>query len=293
MRNKARLRAVRALVRETRYEVLPTAKVEAAILEHLKPGRTVTVTASPTKGLAATLDLTERLAARGYRVVPHLAARMIGGPGELEEIVARLVSAGIDDVFVPAGDADPPAGDYAGAVHLLEDLTALGNPFTHVGVTGYPQAHPTIHDDITVQAMWDKRRHATYIVSNLCFDSVLLRRWVARMRARGVTLPLVVGLPGPVERTKLVTMAAKIGVGESTRFLAKHKASFARIASPGGYSPDRFLERISGMLADPASIVHGLHVFTFNQIAETEAWQRSMLARDDPSLVAHPPAGDE
>ena len=36
---------------------------------------TVTVTASPVKGLEPTVDLAERLAARGYRVVPHLAAR--------------------------------------------------------------------------------------------------------------------------------------------------------------------------------------------------------------------------
>jgi methylenetetrahydrofolate reductase (NADPH) len=277
MRNKTRLRSVRTLIRDARYEVLPTAKVEMAILEHLPVGQTVTITSSPSKGLAATLDLTERLAGQGFHVVPHLAARMISGRAELAEIVDRLVGLGIDNIFVPAGDADPPAGDYAGAVDLLEDLTAMGAPFAQVGVTGYPQPHPTIHDDVTVQAMWDKRRHATYIVSNLCFDPVLLRRWVQRMRSRGVSLPVLLGLPGPVERTKLLTMAAKIGVGDSTRFLAKHKATFARIASPGGYSPDRFLERMSGTLADPDAVVSGLHLFTFNQIAETETWRRAML----------------
>ena len=281
MRNKARLRALHTLVRDARYEVVPTATVEATVVESLAPGRTVTITASPRKGLPATLDLAERLAEQGYHVVPHLAARMVSGRGELAEIVDRLSSAGIDDVFVPAGDADPPAGAYDAAVDLLEDLTEMGRPFTHVGVTGYPQAHPTIHDDITVQAMWDKRRHATYIVSNMVFDPSVLRRWVSRMRARGVTLPLLIGLPGPVERTKLLTMAAKIGVGESTRFLSKHRGSFARIAAPGGYNPDRFLERISGTVADPASLVQGLHVFTFNQIAETEAWRRSLLTAFD------------
>jgi methylenetetrahydrofolate reductase (NADPH) len=277
MRNKARLRSVEALIRDARYEVLPTANAEASVVEQLPVGQTITVTSSPSKGLPATLELTERLAGQGFHVVPHLAARMISGRRELAEIVERLVAVGVDDVFVPAGDADPPAGEYAGAVDLLEDLTVMGSPFAHVGVTGYPQPHPTIHDDITVQAMWDKRRHASYIVSNLCFDPVVLRRWVDRMRARGVTLPLVVGLAGPVERTKLLAMATKIGVGESTRFLAKHKASFARIASPGGYSPDRFLERLSGMLVDPGAVVQGLHLFTFNQIRETETWRRSML----------------
>lgn len=286
MRNKARLRVLHTLVRDARYEVLPTAKVEAAILERVPVGQTITVTASPSKGLTATLDLAERLADQGYHVVPHVAARMVSGRGELAEIVDRLVTAGVDNLFVPAGDADPPAGDYHGAVDLLEDLTEMGRPFAHVGVTGYPQAHPTLHDDITVQAMWDKRRHASYVVSNLCFDPAVLRRWVMRMRARGVTLPLLVGLPGPIERTKLLTMAAKIGVGDSTRFLAKHKASFARIASPGGYSPDRFLERISGLVADPAAVVQGLHLYTFNQIAETETWRQSLLESLSEAAVA-------
>jgi methylenetetrahydrofolate reductase (NADPH) len=286
MRNKARHRALHTLVGHARYEVLPTPKVEAAVAEHLPPGHTVTITASPRKGLEATLDLTERLAEQGYHAVPHLAARMVSGRAELAEIVDRLLRAGVDNIFVPAGDADPPAGDYQGAVDLLEDLTAMDRPFTHVGVTGYPQAHPTLHDDITVQAMWDKRRHATYIVSNLCFDAGVLRRWVSRLRTRGVTMPLLIGMPGPVERTKLLTMAAKIGVGDSTRFLTKHRASFARIATPGGYNPDRFLERLSSTVADPASLVQGLHVFTFNQIAETEAWRQRLLASlGDPAVA--------
>ena len=70
---------------------------------------------------------------------------------------------------------------------MLEDLTVLGRPFAHVGITGYPESHPTIHDDLTVQAMWDKRRYMTHIVSNLTFDPKAVRTWVARLRARGIT----------------------------------------------------------------------------------------------------------
>ena len=43
----------------------------------------MTVTASPVKGLDATIELTERLAARGYRVVPHLAARSVTSDAHL------------------------------------------------------------------------------------------------------------------------------------------------------------------------------------------------------------------
>ena len=170
----------------------------------------VTVTASPTKGLEDTLALAERLSAAGYAVVPHLAARMVTGRTELEEIVARLQAAGISRVFVPGGDA-APAGDYPDALALLEDLTALGRPFAHVGVTGYPESHPTIHDDLTVQSMWDKRRHATHVVSNLTFDPGLVKDWLHRLRLRGITMPLLLGLPGPVDRTKLSAWPARSG----------------------------------------------------------------------------------
>ena len=64
MRNKRTTTLVR-LLENARFEVLPTASTEDKVLEHLPRERTVTVTASPTKGLEATLDLAERLAGHG------------------------------------------------------------------------------------------------------------------------------------------------------------------------------------------------------------------------------------
>jgi len=277
MRNTVRSAAVRAALTRARYELLPTAKVEAAVLEHVPTEIRLTVTASPAKGLDATLDCTERLLGHGYRVTPHLAARMVRGRGHLADIVDRLVALGVDDVFVPAGDADPPAGDYHGSIDLLRDLSALGRPFADVGITGYPESHPTITDDVTVQARWDKREHATYVVSNLCFDASVIRRWMERMRERGIGLSVLMGMPGPVERTKLLAMATKIGVGESSRFLAKNASVFARIAAPGGYRPAKLLEQTADLFSDPTLAVNGLHLYTFNQVAETERWRRGLL----------------
>ncbi|MGH3125811.1 MAG: hypothetical protein ACRDND_32950, partial [Streptosporangiaceae bacterium] len=65
--------SVEALLRSPRYEVFPAKGTEQAVTDWVPAGMTVTVTASPVKGLDATVELTERLAARGYRVVPHLA----------------------------------------------------------------------------------------------------------------------------------------------------------------------------------------------------------------------------
>jgi methylenetetrahydrofolate reductase (NADPH) len=88
-----------------------------------------------------------------------------------------------------------------------------------------------------------------------------------------------VGVAGPVQRAKLLSMAAKIGVGESTRFLTRHGSWFLRFATPGGYSPERLLVRSAEALTAPSAGVAGLHLFTFNQIAETEGWRRAVLER--------------
>ena len=272
-------RVPRALLRAPRYEVLPTPSAEQAVLEWVPRELTITITASPARGLEPTLALTERLTGHGYRAVPHLSARLVRDPAHLAEIVARLTAAGVDDVFVPAGDADPPAGRFHSALALLDELDRMGRPFARVGITGYPESHPKIGDDVTVQAMWDKRHHAAYIVSNLCFDAATLTRWIARIRARGITLPLLVGLAGPLERTRLLRLAAVSGVAESARFLAGHADWLVRLGLPGGYSPERLLDRAGPALTDPASAVEGLHVFTFNQVRQTEQWRRALVAR--------------
>ena len=276
---RAGLARAAPLLQSPRYEVLPAPRTEQAVLDWVPTELTVTVTASPAKGLEETIALAERLAGHGYQVVPHLSARLVRDDAHLAEIVARLTGCGIDDVFVPAGDADPPAGRFASALSLLEQLTEMGRPFARVGITGYPESHPKIDDDITIQAMWDKRLHATYVVSNLCFNPATLRHWISRIRARGITLPLFVGLAGPVERARLLRMAAKAGAAESARFLAGHTEWFLRLGTPGGYSPERLLERTGATLASPASAVEGLHLFTFNQVRQTEEWRRALLDR--------------
>ena len=268
-----------ALLRDPRYEVFPAKGTEQAVLEWVPRGMTVTVTASPVKGLDATIDLTERLAARGYRVVPHLAARSVTGDEHLADIIARLKAVGVDDVFVPGGDATHPAGPFDSALPLLERLAELGNPFSRIGITGYPESHPKIHDDITIQAMWDKRKYASYIVSNVCFDAAQLSRWIQRIRTRGVTLPLYVGLAGPAERTRLLRMAAVAGASESARFISRHPSWILRFWVPGGYSPDRLLDRAAAVLTAPGSGVTGLHLFTFNQLQQSEQWRRAALER--------------
>lgn len=264
------------LLEAARYEVLPTRGIEAAVLEAVPTSVTLTVTASPAKPLSVTVDQAVRFRQAGYDVVPHLAARMISGRSELTDLVAQLREADIHSIFVPGGDADP-VGAYHSSLDLLTDLRDLDHPFTHIGITGYPESHPSIHDDVTIQSMWDKRHVATHIVSNMTFDPRLVVAWVRRLRARGVQLPVLVGVPGPVETAKLVAMGTRIGVGDSLRFLTKQRRTLTRVVRPG-YSPERFISVVA-TASPPDGAIAGLHVFTFNQVAATQAWRRALLER--------------
>ena len=269
-----------------RFEVIPAAGTEQGVLDWVPAGSTVTVTASPARGLEPTLDLAVRLAGHGYRVVPHIAARSVAGDAHLSDVVARLKAAGIDDVFVPGGDATNPAGRFDAALPLLERLAELGAPFSQVGITGYPETHPKISDDITIQAMWDKRRYATYLVSNVCFDPARLGTWISRIRARRITLPLYVGLAAPADRAKLLKMAAVAGASESARFITRHPGWILRFWLPGGYNPDRFLDRAAPVLSAPSAGVAGLHLFTFNQLQQCSQWLAERTANARHSLAS-------
>jgi methylenetetrahydrofolate reductase (NADPH) len=46
---------------------------------------------------------------------------------------------------------------------------------------------------------------------------------------------------------------------------------------PGGYSPDALIEGVS--LDRPERKVRGFHLYTFNEVQQTEAWRREALER--------------
>lgn len=272
-------RALELHLSRPRYEVFPSEGVEDEVAAHVPAGLKVTVTASPRRGLDATLELADTLARRGYHVAPHLSARLVRDEAQLRDILARLGEIGLTDAFVVAGDLSEPAGEFASAYELLAAMTRLGHGLEHVGITGYPESHPLISDETTIQAMFDKAPLATYIVSQVCFEPRTIEWWIGAVRERGVHLPIDVGIPGAASRTKLLRIARRIGVGESIGFLSKRRSWIAQLLKPAGYSPDHIVEGLAPTLVDPAADVAGFHVYTFNELAATEAWRREALDR--------------
>jgi methylenetetrahydrofolate reductase (NADPH) len=266
---------VKALLTGADFEVIPLKSVMEQVAA-IPIGSTVSVTASPAKGLKTTVDLAVELQKQGYRAVPHLSARMVEGRRDLASIIKRLDDGGVSRAFITGGDAEQ-RGIYFDAMSLLLDLAELGHPFFEVGITGYPEGHPAIPEDRLRKALVEKQAHATYIVTQMCFNPKAIVDWVNKIRADGVTLPIKVGVPGAVEPARLLTIGARIGVGDSLRFVAKNRRALFRILRPGRYRPDRIIEPL-GRLGEGLGLT-GIHVFTFNQVGPTIAWHNKALAR--------------
>lgn len=267
-----------SLLENPRFELMPFDSF-AEEIAHLPDGATVTVTASPQLELEATIEAAEKAAQAGYTVSPHVSARYVRGPDHLAEICERLKAVGIDDIFVPGGDREEPIGEFASAYDMLVALDDLEYEFEDIGITGYPEGHEFISEETLAESMEKKAPYATYIATQLCYDPETILKWIETVRDRGVDLPVEVGIPGVMKYEKLLNISQKVGVGESVRFLKKTTGivGFVKqfIGSRGRYRPDELVDGL-GPNADEYGI-RGIHVYTFNQVPDTEQWRTGRL----------------
>jgi methylenetetrahydrofolate reductase (NADPH) len=270
--------ALARVLRAPTFELVPlkNALDQAA---YLPAGATVSVTASPAKGIEATVALCEQLQGRGFRAVPHLSARMVRDRSHLADLIAWLEGAGVDRAFVVGGDAKEP-GDFVDGLSLLREMADIGHPLSEIGIPCYPQGHAFIADGLLLEALRGKAAFASYMTTQLCFDPGAIATWIAARRAEGLALPIHVGVPGVAEPHKLLAISARIGVADTHRFLTKNLRFVARLVRSGGfYRPDALLEGVAPHIADPAAGIVDLHMYTFNAVDTFEAWRRAYLAK--------------
>ncbi len=258
------------------FEVIPLKNVhdQAAFLP---TGATVSVTASPAKGIDATVALSIDLQTRGHRAIPHLSARMIRDRSHLAELLRRLDGAGIDRAFVVGGDTDDP-GDFPDGLSLLRAMAELDHGLGEIGIPCYPQGHPAIPDDRLLEALADKAPFARWMTTQMCFDAKAIGSWLADRRAEGIGLPAIVGIPGVADPQRLMTIGARIGVKDTRRFVLKNARFVTRMLRSGGfYRPDELILELAPLFADPTAAIRGIHLYTFNGVEATEDWRRTFL----------------
>ena len=268
---------LRALVGTLGYEIIPFKGAESAVLAHVPRDIRLTVTASPTKGQDATIDLAVRLAGHGYEVAPHLSAQQVRDRQHLGEVVEHCRKAGISSVFVIGGDPTATRTEFRHAYDLLVSLPEVGHEFTDIGIAGHPEGHPAVSDEDLFKALADKTPLATHITTQMVFAPQTILSWALELRRRGNDLPIRVGMPGAVHREKLLRVIAGLGIGESAKSLRKQKNLAWRFFVPGGYNPSGIISGLVPALGHSENNIAGFHVFTFNDLAATEAWRNRLI----------------
>ncbi|MCY3926532.1 MAG: methylenetetrahydrofolate reductase [bacterium] len=268
-----------AVIEASSFEVIPLRGLDAAV-ESLPPGSRVSVTASPAKGLAATQQVTEALIAGGHSAVPHISARLVRDRTHARALAAWLRTTGIEEIFLVGGDVAEP-GRYHDALSFLTDLLETDHGLRRVGVTAYPDGHPLI-DPATLHGALNGKQDVLaeaglegYCSTQMCFDPARIVSWLGRERREGMALPAHLGVAGVVERTKLLSIGVRLGIGQSLRYLRKNRRALTRLIVAPHYDPNDLLVPLSAHMV--ALDVRALHIFTFNQVAATADWRERNL----------------
>jgi methylenetetrahydrofolate reductase (NADPH) len=269
--------ALARVLADPTFELIPLkSAVEQA--SHIPAGRTVSITASPSHTIEATVELAVALEQAGLRAIPHLSARMIRDRAHLATILDRLADGGVDRAFVVGGDTDEP-GEFLDGLSLLRAMADLGKLPAELGCPCYPQGHPFIPADALLQALRDKAELVQYMTTQLCFDPKAIASFIAARRAEGIELPVKLGIPGVAEIPKLLSISARIGVKGASKFVLKNAGFVGALLRSGGiYRPTQLMRQLAPLIADPAANVLGLHMYTFNNVAATEEWRRDAEA---------------
>lgn len=232
------------------FEIFPSEKLEPAALP---PEWELTI-ATRAETLRPTLDLYLEL---GREHTPHISAALIESQDHLESIVQTVTQ----KVFLVGGDPKP-RGPFTRSAQLIPHF----HHCEELGVAGYPEGHPsypeeTLGDEILLEK---QRLGATYIATQMCFDSVRIIDWIKRVRDQGVSLPIYCGVAPPINVVKLTQFAARCGVTASLSFLRKTSTrDIARMIRR--YDPRPLMEAVYDH-------VDGFHLYTFNAIETTRHW---------------------
>ena len=263
------------------YELIPLKNLADQSM-FLPAGATVSVTCSPAKTIDDTLDLCAHYGDQGFTVIPHLAARMAEDEDHVARIVRRVNEQNIRKVFCIGGDAEP-RGPFTDAAGFLRSFLDRRPEIDVVGVGSYPDGHSTIPEQALVDSLVEKQemiREAGlkgYMATQMCFSATTIGGWLKNRRLAGVDLPCHLGVPGAIDRTRLLTISIRLGIGHSARYLKKNSTSVIRLLSPGGYNPNKLIIPLSTR-AEELGIV-GIHCFTFNAVDTTEDWRQKSLQK--------------
>ncbi len=271
--------AIARLVQGASLELMPRdrAAVDRCI-EKAVPGSEVFIARVPGDVHSATVATAVLLENAGFDPIPHVGARYFENGAALDDTVARLVGeAGVTKVLCIAGDLDHPAGPFAASTDLIATGVFAKHGVKRVGIAGYPEGHgkiatPVLADHMAKKlALLEEQGITALIVSQFCFEAAPIVDFIKRVRERGVTAPIRVGLAGPASVTTLAKFALRCGVGNSMRALTSGRG-VTRLLTEAG--PEAVVVDLARSNLD----LEHLHFYTFGGVSKAADWLNAVRA---------------
>ena len=233
------------------FSIEITMKTELSVLPKVKD---VYITMLPGNDYRAVARKAVELVKSGFNPVPHFPARSIKNQAELKDFVTRCKDGGIKQALVIGGSAQP-IGDFHSSFQLLE--TGLFEGWK-IGIAGHPDGSPDISDSDLEKAMTDKKPYADYIVTQWLLDAEPIAKFISKQ-----TLPVHVGITGPLKISSLLKFASIVGAKNSIDFLKSNVTKAVDLLKPR--DPNDIIDKLQDSTKN-------FHIYTFGSLKETNKW---------------------
>ena len=248
--------------------------------DHFARGTDVTITFLPGDNYRHNVETASALRRAGYNPVPHIAAREMPSREALDDFLARARGeADVRRVLLIAGDLALAKGPFRSSLDICASGLIEARGILSVSVAGHPEGHPYLSaaNAFKVLEAWRDWGQLTKIrvdvVTQFCFESAPILGWLGELDARGVDLPVIVGLAGPATPATLTKFALRCGIGNSMRSLRSQIGRFGRLLIDTG--PDDVMRGLQSASKAATAPIAGLHLFPFGGLRKASEWLRS------------------
>ena len=226
-------------------------KTDLSVLPKVKD---VYITMLPGNDFKDVANKAKELVQNGFNPVPHFPARSIKNLNELKDYVSMCKDFGVKQALVIGGSTEP-TGDYHCSLQILESGLFEG---WKIGIAGHPDGSPDISDSDLEKAMKDKMPFADYIVTQWLLDSQPIAKFISKQ-----TLPVHVGITGPLKISSLLKFASIVGAKNSLNFLKSNATKAVDLLKPK--DPNDLIENLK-------KLTENFHIYTFGGLKETNKW---------------------
>ena len=225
-----------------------------ANLDTLPALKDVYITMLPGGDFRETAQQAINLVEKGFNPVPHFPARSIASEAQLKEYVKMCKDGGVKQVLVIGGGREP-VGKFDSSFQLLE--TGYFEKMK-IGIAGHPEGSPDISDNVLEKAMIDKKPYADYIVTQWLMQSEPIIEFISKQ-----SVPVHVGITGPMKISSLIKFANIVGAKNSINFIKSNFSRAIDLLKPK--DPNDLVDKIKDH-------TQHFHIYTFGGLRETNNW---------------------